>query len=93
LNIPDHLKLVSVASSNGVESLPQVGIGIPDMLIQPELNARNAAFRRLQQLDQHFRISTKHIVREPQTMSKRNREIDVSDGACLLLCRWGSCGH
>jgi hypothetical protein len=26
-------------------------------------------------------------------MSKRNREIDVSDGACSLLCRWGSRGH
>jgi hypothetical protein len=76
-----------------VETLPKVGISIPDMLVQPELNARNAALGRLQQPDQHFRISTKHIVRETETMSKRNREIDVSDGACSLLCRWGSRGH
>lgn len=76
-----------------MQTLSQIRIGVGHMLIKPELNSRNAALGRLQQPDQHFRISTKHIVREPQTMPKRNREIDVSDGSCLLLCRWGSCGH
>jgi hypothetical protein len=79
LHVAWRMKPVGIVGAKVVDSLNQLWKRIGHALVDPELHARNLVSRRFDQVQQNVGVRTQNIVRESQSVDKRNRKWDVNN--------------
>lgn len=77
LDVARHGEAVGMAADEGANPRLEIGLGLGDVFVEPELDACRLISRRLEQVGQDLLVGAEDVLRKPQAVDEGNLEGDV----------------